>query len=164
MAQPEERIMGGRRMVNRALLAAATGLAEQTLANLYSARDSNGHPEGTKVGRGLFFDKETWDAWYERWEATKRASMTTADRSGDPDELVDIRAAARILGYSNPSTIRGYITRDEAAGTTYFPPADEVRELPSGFVRRRWKRRTIWAFADSRGHRGRRGGAPTGSA
>ena len=44
----------------------------------------------------------------------------------------------------------------------YFPEPDEVEELPSGRLRRRWRRRTIWTWADQRDRRG--GGRPPGPA
>lgn len=164
VSRPEHRVVDGHRMINRAAITAATGMAEQTLANLYAGRAGNGHPEGTRIGRGLFFDEDIWRAWYARWTAAKRASLSPVDRGGDPDELVDSAGAGAILGYGNASTIRGYIARDEAAAAKsepgfapYFPPPDEVDELPSGRLRRWWMRRTIWEFADRRSRPGRGG-------
>jgi hypothetical protein len=60
MSRPERRLVDGRELVNRAVLAETSGLAEQSLKKLYGDRARNGHPEGIRIGRGLFFDKEAW--------------------------------------------------------------------------------------------------------
>lgn len=157
MSRPERRFVDGCELVNRAVLAETSGLAEQSLKNLYGDRGRNGHPEGIRIGRGLFFDKEAWSRWHAQWIAGKRSSLTSVDRSGNPDDLLDSREAAAVLGYRNASTIRGYVARDEQESEAYFPEPDEVEELGNGQRRRYWLRSTIWAFADRRSRPGRAG-------
>lgn len=134
----------GRSHLNRAALTEHTGMSIQTQANLYNQRSSNGHPEGTRVGRDLMFDEQATLDWYAEWAAAKRANVAAPDRVGNLDELLDTAAATKLLGYTNSSTIRGWI----AANDGYFPDPDDVEELPSGRLRRRWRRRTLLAFKD----------------
>ncbi|GAA4554743.1 hypothetical protein GCM10023175_53350 [Pseudonocardia xishanensis] len=146
-------IIDGEPYVNRAEVRRLTGMSEQAQANLYAQRASNGHPEGTRVGRSLLFREYAVIEWHEQWAARKQLGLSTVDRSGDPDELLDIPAATKLLGYANDSTIRGYLARNDG----YFPAADDTESLPSGRLRRRWRRSTLWEFADLRTRPGRGG-------
>jgi predicted DNA-binding transcriptional regulator AlpA len=156
VSRPRRELIDGCPHINRAEIMKRTGMSEQAQANLYSQRSENGHPEGKRVGRSLLFPEEPVLEWHEQWLAHKRAGLTQADRSGDPNELLDTAGATKLLGYTTTSTIRGYL----AANDGYFPDADETEELPSGRIRRRWKRSTLWAFADRRSRSGRGGQAP----
>jgi hypothetical protein len=62
----------------------------------------------------------------------------TIGRSGDPAELVGSTEAARLLGYSGPTALPEALRQR----------ADDVVTLPSGRVRRRWRRETLLAFLD----------------
>jgi predicted DNA-binding transcriptional regulator AlpA len=144
---------GGRRLVDRAELVDRLGMTEQTLARLYSQRASTGHPDSVgRAGRRLLWDLDEMRAWAAARLEAKRAGMTPLDRSGDPDELVDVDEAARVLGYANRRTIDSYLAR---RGRGYFPEPDES-------AGRRWRRRTLWAFADRRSRPGRAGHSTSG--
>jgi hypothetical protein len=60
------------------------------------------------------------------------------DRTGAPDDLLTSREAAAVLGY----------VRVVSLPKSLLALADEKVALPSGRVRRRWRRATLWAFAD----------------
>lgn len=143
----------GRTLITRAELARITGLGEQHLASLYSQRTENGHPEAVlQEGRWLYFDELACREWHDRYTAAKLATLSEVDRSGDPDELVEIREAARVLGYARKESIDSYRSRNVG----YFPDPDATEP-------NRWARRTLWAFADRRSRPGRAGHADTHS-
>lgn len=142
----------GRPHVNRAEIAARTGIAIKTQRNMYVQRADNEHPEALLVGREAFFDEDQAIAWYAAWAEHKQASRRPPrPTAGPPDDLFDIPAATTFLGYSSQSTIRAYL----AAHDGYFPPPDSVEDLPSGRVRRRWKRSTLREFAERPARPGR---------
>lgn len=144
----ERRAHEGRVLVTRAELVEQLGMAEPTLARLYTHRASTGHPEAVhREGRRLLFDQAQTRAWAAARVQAKRSALTRVDRGGDPDELVDVDEAARVLGYANRRTIDSYLARRSRG---YFPAPDD----PTG---RRWRRRTLWAFADRRSRPGRAG-------
>lgn len=60
------------------------------------------------------------------------------DRSGRPDELVGTTQAARILGY----------TRYQSLPKALLQRADTTEDLGDGRVRRKFRRRTLWRYAD----------------
>jgi predicted DNA-binding transcriptional regulator AlpA len=135
----------GRTLITRAELARLTGWTEQYLTDLYSLRATSGHPEAVhREGPRLYFDESQCLSWYERHRAAKRASLTEIDRTGPPDELVDRHEAARVLRYSDPKVIDSSRARKKG----YFPEPDAVAPL-------RWKRETLWQFADRRSRPGR---------
>jgi hypothetical protein len=69
--------------------------------------------------------EDEWTAWRERHERERIADLTEADRSGDPDELVNADEAARILGYSN----RDVVHANRRLG--YFPDPDAYEPVPA---------------------------------
>ena len=130
----------GRPHINRAEIADRTGISAKTQRNLYVERATNGHPEAHLQGREAFFDEQRVIEWYTAWAEHKQANRRPPqDDAGDADELLDVPAATRFLGYASQSTIRGYLARNDG----YFPEADDCEDLPSGRVRRRWKRSTL---------------------
>lgn len=131
----------------RAALAKRLGVSLSTLYRWQSTSEDHQFPSPNDDG--------TWELqpvleWHARHLAAKKAAFTPVDRSGDPEELVDAAAAARILGYRSASTIRAY--RAPRHGD-YFPEPDE-----HGASGPRWRRATIWSFADRRERPG--GGRP----
>jgi hypothetical protein len=98
-------------------------MREQTLADLYAARETSGHPESVhREGRRLYWDEAEAMAWAQERNRRRRPrsprSLTPVDRSGEPDELVDAEEAARILGYASPRTISSYLARNVATSPT----------------------------------------------
>jgi predicted DNA-binding transcriptional regulator AlpA len=141
----------GHTLITRAELARITGVSEQHLAGLYSQRAESGHPEAVhREGQFLYFDEAECREWHDRYTAAKLATLTEVDRSGDADELVGIREAARVLGYARKQSIESYRSRNIG----YFPDPDATEP-------NRWFRRTLWAFADRRSRPGRAGHAAT---
>lgn len=58
----------------------------------------------------------------------------SVDRTGHPDDIVDAREAAQALGYSSPDVLPAELS--------------ERAEPRTGKAPRRWRRRTLWDFAD----------------
>lgn len=138
----------GRVLVGRAELVAQLHTTEETLARLYSQRARTGHPDAVgRDGRRLLWDQAEVHAWWTARTQAKRAGLTAVNRSGDPEELVDVDEAARVLGYANRRTIDSYLARRSRG---YFPAPDDANG-------RRWRRATLWAFADRRSRPGRAG-------
>lgn len=140
----DRRVLEGRVVVSRTELARVTGTPISTLAQWYGERARNGHPEGIKIGSRLYVDEQQWHTWHGEHTAALKAGLSEIDRGGDPDELLTITQAARLLGYADTSTLTSYRGRGQ------FVEPDHTEELPSGRPRRYWKRRTLWAFADQR--------------
>lgn len=89
----------------------------------------------------------------QSFEDRKRAALTPVDRTGDPDDVLNSTQAAQVLGYRSADSLQPAVLR----------LADEIEELPSGRKRRRWRRATVWAYADNRTGKGGTG-APRGNA
>ncbi len=149
------RTVHGRTLINRAAQVELTRMSSQRLSDLYTARVVNGHPAPVeRVGQIPYWDKAEWLAWFADYQTHKLQRLTTVEQTGDPDELVNAGAAARILGYSSPQVISRYLTQRPG----YFPDPDHTQTTASGRTKRWWRRRTIWEFAKSRDMRG--GGRP----
>lgn len=147
--------INGRPVISRADII-ARGMGKSTAEGLYRNRAVTGHPEKAgRIGRTDYWYQDEWEAWQASYRQAKRARLTTVDRSGDPGELVNAAGAARILGYANAHVVNANLRLG------FFPEPDQVTTLPSGRGRRRWKRATILAWADSR--QGPGGGHPAGS-
>lgn len=147
-AGPPARIVrDGRTLITREELCRLTGLAEVTVTALYVQRASSGHPPAVhRDGLWLYFDEADVLDWHARRLEAKRATLTPVDRSGDPEELLDQAEAAELLGLSGPTVIGSYRSRNKG----YFPEPDAEQPL-------RWRRVTLWAFADRRSRPGRAG-------
>lgn len=142
-------VRGGRTLITRPAVARLTGLSESAVAGLFSRRQASGHPEAVhRDGRWLYFDEAAIVSWHHERQTAKKATLTQADHTGDPDELLDRHAAAELLGYAGPNVIDSYRARNPG----YFPEPDCTTPL-------RWRRVTLWAFADRRSRPGRRGHA-----
>lgn len=146
-APPARIVRDGRTLITREELRRLTGLAEVTVTTLYSQRASSGHPPAVhRDGLWLYFDEADVLGWHAHRLEAKRATLTPVDRSGDPDELLDQAEAAALLGLSGPKVISSYRARNKG----YFPDPDAEQPL-------RWRRATLWAFADRRSRPGRAG-------
>lgn len=148
------RILNGREAVDRAGAAEVAQLGLSTIGLLHRHRATNGFPERIPGTTEWYADDIR--TWAEEHREAKRAALTPIDRSGDPDELVGQRVAAQILGYSDPQSLRNTPT-----WARLLAAVDDQEELPSGRVRRRWRRRTVQDVGDQRTGRG--GGRPTGA-
>lgn len=141
---------GGRTVITREQMQRISGAGRSTLARWYADAERNGHPRPvTRTGRTEWFDEQDWRTWYGGLLEAKKGSTLPTDYAGDPDELVDTAEAARMLNYARPGVIITYLTSNPG----YFPEPDDVEQTPAGRLRRRWRRRTIWAFARDRGLR-----------
>lgn len=140
-APPKGRIThDGRALVTRVELSRLTGLSVSALAALYSQRAGSGHPAAShRDGRTLYFDEADALAWAQKRRARNVAGLAPVDRTGDPDDLLDRAAVAKLLGYSGPKVIDSYRARNVG----YFPEPDDTDPL-------RWRRATLWSFADRR--------------
>jgi transposase len=137
---PAQLMHDGRLLINRAELSRLTGIGEEPLGELYARRDETGHPEAVfRHGRRLYFDRQAALDWDRRRREDILAVLTVIDRSGDPAELVDTNEATRILGYASRSAIDNCLLYRPG----YFPDPDAVEP-------RRWRRDSVWRFADRR--------------
>ncbi|MER7770593.1 hypothetical protein [Kitasatospora sp. NPDC096140] len=135
-----------RDLESRAELAARHGLARGTLDRMWSLREENGHPEPVKtIRKTTYWDAEEWDAWYADYRRRAQRRELDVDRSGNPDDLVTLSQAARILGVE-PTSITHYPKKPPRN----WPQPAQAEQLPSGFMRRRYRRADIWHYADNR--------------
>lgn len=144
---PSGHTINGRPVISRDEMT-ARGIGRSTIDAKYADRANTGHPEKAgRIGRTDYWYEDEWSAWFERYRQELRATLTDVDRSGNPSELVDAKEAARILNYSGSNVVTTNLRRGD------FVAADAWEDLPNGKRSPRWKRATIWAFADSRrGH------------
>jgi predicted DNA-binding transcriptional regulator AlpA len=128
-------------LATRDELSAKYGVSRHTLKKLWAERADNGHPDvAHQVGKALYWDESEWAAWY--------ADHRKSSSEGDPDDLVTLAEAGRMLGLAQTS-VTVYAKR---------PPAgwpEPVREEPlgGGRVRRLYRRRDILAYGESRSKR-----------
>lgn len=141
--------LNGRRVYTRAELTALHGISDSTLQSWERHRDTTGYPEpvGT-INRGkgvrppLAWDAEEWNTWYsQRLTDTRNHS---GNRAGHADDLVTLSEAARILGVE-PTSITMYPKRPP----TGWPKPITEEELPSGRMRRSYRRGDIWTYRDT---------------
>jgi hypothetical protein len=136
-------------------------MREQTLADLYAARETSGHPESVhREGRRLYWDEAEAMAWAQERNRRRRPrsprSLTPVDRSGRSQRRagrVGRRRGSRPdPGLRQPADDQ-QLSRPQRG---YFPDPDDIEG-------RHWHRRTLWAFADRRSRPGRAGHAKTRS-
>jgi hypothetical protein len=128
---------------------AARGVARATAGYWYRHKTANGYPEKAgQIGRTDYWYEDEWTAWLESHARARRAALTEADFSGDPDELVDAAGAAAIMGWSGRDVVHHNRRRDN------FPPQDAWGRGGRGRRVPLWKRSTVWDAA-----RARKGGA-----
>jgi|GEM_PF-2181184 len=144
----------GRRQFDRAGIAAHTGASAATVERWYRHRAEIGFPDKADTdgdGRDWWWrhDIETFHAAHL---AARAATFTRVDRRGAPDDLLTAPGAAKVLGHADHRSLPEALLEHP----------DQVEELPSGRLRRRWYRRTVWAYADSRAQR-HSTGRPTGT-
>jgi predicted DNA-binding transcriptional regulator AlpA len=149
-----ERIRHRRRQIDRPGICQLTGASPATVDHWYRHRQHTRFPEkaDTDHGRDWWWrtDITTFHADYRTRRA---ATFTTVDYSGDADDLVNAPKAARMLGYVNHRSLPKLLLANP----------DESDTLPSGRIRRRWHRQSIWDFADTRIERHSTGRPPGGT-
>ncbi|MGH3716267.1 MAG: helix-turn-helix domain-containing protein [Micromonosporaceae bacterium] len=149
-----QRVRDGRTQLDRAGACDHSGAAASTVAYWYRHRTQTGFPDVADTDP----DGRQW--WWAdgiapftaTHHAARAAAYTPVDRSGDPDELLTAPQAARVLGYRDHRSLPANLRANP----------DDVTELPSGRLRRRWHRRTLWAYADNRAQH-RSPGPPPGT-
>jgi hypothetical protein len=141
-------VIDGRAVISRADMA-ARGVARATSGYWYRHRDANEYPEKAgRIGRTDYWFEDEWTAWLESHRDARRARLTGADFSGDPDELVDAAGAAKIMGWSGRDVVH------HSRRHSNFPEPDAHGPVSSMRIVPLWKRSTVWAAA-----RARKGGA-----
>lgn len=146
------RTINGRLAIDRAGVAERWHVSMPTLdMRLANHKPPRAIPDApTNRRQKLWWWVDEIDAWMQGFEDRKRAALTHVDRTGDPNDLLNSSEAARVLGYRGPGNLR----------PEFKNLADQVEQLPSGRKRRRWKRSTIWAYAERRSGRGGTGAPP----
>lgn len=150
------RNINGRLALDRVGVAERAGAALPTVDRWNGGRPDNGFPaplpaQTTGEPTRRWWWAEDVDAFLSAQQAAKQSRLTAVDRSGDSDDLLTAAEIRRVLGY-----------RSHKLPDALLAIADEVEEKPGKRPRRRWRRSTVWAFADQRGTR-RGGGPPTGT-
>ncbi|MFI0367070.1 hypothetical protein ACH35V_04275 [Actinomadura sp. 1N219] len=126
-------------LVTRDELSARFGLSRHALKKLWSERESNGHPDvARQVGKALYWDEKQWAAWY-----AGRQEGSADD--GDPDALVTLAEAARLLGLAQ-SSVTVYAKRPPAG----WPEPVRQEALGGGRVRRFYRRGDVLAYGETR--------------
>jgi hypothetical protein len=132
----------GRAQLDRAGIRAFTGASAATINRWHHHRVETGFPaaaESDRDGRQWWWRTDIRD-FHARHLATRAGSFTRLDRTGNPDELLTAPQAAKILGYIDHRSLPRLL----------LDHPDQVEPLPSGRLRRRWYRATVWAYADGR--------------
>ena len=130
----------GRLQIDRAGIHALTGASLKTITYWYTHRDHTGFPDLAEVGAGgrhWYWLHEVRAFWTTH---QTRKTFTPVDRAGHPDDLIGAPEAARVLGYRHRRSLPALL----------LDHPDHVETLPSGRKRRRWRRATVWSFADTR--------------
>lgn len=146
-----------RRQLDRAGIAARTGMSPATVDYWYHHRASTRFPDKADTdadGRDWWWQDDI-DTFHTTHLQRRAASFTQVDRSGDPWELLGAPQAARVLGYRNHRSLPDELIHNP----------DQRQELPSGRLRRKWYRQSVWDYADGRPLRhstGRPPGTSTG--
>jgi predicted DNA-binding transcriptional regulator AlpA len=124
-------------LLSRDELAAEHGLSRHALKSLWAERAANGHPEPAhQAGKALYWDAGGWAAWYDGHQAAA---------PGEPDELVTLAEAARLLGLAQ-SSVTVYVKRPPVG----WPDPAEEESLAGGRIRRLYRRSDILAYARHR--------------
>ncbi|MET8263130.1 hypothetical protein ABZU92_03950 [Micromonospora arida] len=143
-------MIGGRKALDRAGVAAHTGAAYSTVNHWHRHRARFGFPESFRHNGRDWFWLDEIEAFHAAHQAAKRAELTKVDRRGNPEDLIGSGAAAKVLGYGSYRNLPD----------TLLDHPDHVEELSDGRIRRRWYRRTVWAVADARTGRQSTGRTP----
>jgi hypothetical protein len=130
----------GRIQIDRAGVARLTGASYKTIVYWYSNRQRTGFPNVAEVGihgRHWYWLGEV-RTFASSYQDSKR--FTTVDRAGHAEDLIGSPEAARVLGYRHRRSLPALL----------LDHPDHTETLPSGRVRRRWRRHRVWDFADTR--------------
>ena len=143
--------INGRPVIDRAGIAKFTGAALSTVDKWYRNRQRYRFPSRADGVHGAWWYLDDIEKFWDHYQQAHQAELDRVNRAGDPNELIGAPQAARILGYNTTSDLP----------TALLNLADDITTLPSGRLRRKWRRRTLWSWADHHvGHR--RTGRPTG--
>jgi hypothetical protein len=131
-----------RRQLDRPGIAERVGVSPATVDYWHLHRDATGFPakaDTDAAGRDWWWQSDI-DAFRAAHLAARAATFTEVDRTGSPRDLLSAPQAAQVLGYKNHRSLP-----DEL-----LDHPDQAEELPSGRLRRRWYRQTVWDYADGR--------------
>lgn len=132
----------GRRQLDRPGIAERVGVSAATMDYWHLHRDEYRFPlkaDTDTDGRDWWWQKDI-DAFHTAHLEARATTFTAIDRTGDARDLLTAPQAAHVLGYKNHRSLP-----DEPLNNP-----DQADELPSGRLRRRWYRQTIWDYADGR--------------
>ncbi|MFC5744238.1 hypothetical protein [Actinomadura rugatobispora] len=135
-------------LLTRDELAARHGLSRHVLKKLWAERETNGHPRAAyQAGKALYWDEAEWAAWHASYQAAQ-SDRAERDRQGggDPDELITLADAARLLGLAQTS-VTVYPKRPPAG----WPEPARTEPLGGGRVRRLYRRGDILAYGALKG-------------
>ena len=132
----------GHRQLDRPGIAEHLGVSTATVDYWHLHRDETGFPTkaDTDADGRDWWGQKAIDAFYAAHLANRAARFTEVNRAGNPRDLLTAPEAARVLGYKNHRSLPDELLDDP----------DQSEELPSGRLRRRWYRQTVWDYADAR--------------
>jgi hypothetical protein len=144
-------ITNGHTAIDRAGIADLTGADLSTVDKWYSNRQRYGFPPRPNGVQQAWWYLDDIERFWDHYQKAHQAVLNLVDRTGDPHELIGAPQAARVLGYNSNADLP----------LALLNLADDITPLPSGRLRRKWRRRTLWTWADHHvGHY--RTGRPTG--
>lgn len=132
----------GRDQLDRPGVAERVGVSAATVDHWHLHRDTTGFPGKADTdadGRNWWWQHDI-DAFYQAHLRARSATFTEVDRTGAPRDLLTGPQAAHVLGYKNHRSLPDELLNNP----------DKADELPSGRLRRRWYRQTVWDYADGR--------------
>lgn len=136
------RIRQGRVQLDRPGIAARTEASTKTVDYWHLHSAQTGFPakaDTDRTGRDWWWQHDI-DAFRTAHLADRAAQFTRIDRTGDPADLLTAPQAARVLGHATHRSLPDELLEHP----------DHAEELPSGRLRRRWYRNTVWDYADDR--------------
>jgi hypothetical protein len=132
----------GRRQLDRPGIAERVGVSAATVDYWHLHRDETGFPikaDTDADGRDWWWRKDI-DTFYTAHLEDRATTFTEIDRTGNPRDLLTAPQAAKVLGYKNHRSLPDELLNNP----------DQADGLPSGRLRRRWYRQTVWDYADGR--------------
>lgn len=138
-----QHIINSRPAVDRAGAAEVAGIAVSNVDRLYRERATSGFPEHIEGTR--YWYEDDIRAFKIQLDQRKLDALTSVDRGGDPDEYIGTREIARVVNYADTRSLYG-----SPIFSRLLTMDHEQTELGGGRVRRRWRRRDVWAAADGR--------------
>jgi hypothetical protein len=134
------RIRNHRIQLDRAGISALTGASSATISHWQAHHPQFPAKAATDPGGRDWWWRTDIERFWRAHLAARTQAFTVVDRRGDPDDLLNAPQAAKVLGYRSHRNLPKVL----------LVQPDHIEPLPSGRLRRYWRRSTLWHFADGR--------------